>query len=87
MMSRAAVHEHRVTKSQQRMRRDLIEIAAMIDEARDSREAARAILDAGYRRESEGHADALRIVGKEILKDLWIAARDLHLADGQSLAA
>jgi hypothetical protein len=51
-MSRAAVHEHRVTKSQQRLRRDLIELAAIIDEARDSREAARAILDAGYRRES-----------------------------------
>jgi hypothetical protein len=34
------------------MRRDLIELASMIDEARDAREAARAILDAGFRRES-----------------------------------
>lgn len=52
MMSRAAVHEHRITKSQQRLRRDVIELSEIIDEARDSREAARAILDAGYRRES-----------------------------------
>jgi hypothetical protein len=52
MMSRAAVHEHRVTKSQQRLRRDVIELSEIIDEARDSREAARAIIDAGYRRES-----------------------------------
>lgn len=52
MMNRAAVHEHRITKSTQRLRRDLIELAAIIDEARDAREAARAILDAGYRRET-----------------------------------
>lgn len=57
MMSRAAVHEHRIAKSQQRMRRDVIELSEIIDEARDSREAARAILDAGYRRESAGADD------------------------------
>lgn len=29
-------------------------------------------------KDSHRHADALRIVGKEILKDLWIAARAIH---------
>jgi flagellar biosynthesis regulator FlaF len=57
MMSRAAVHEHRITKSQQRLRRDITELAAIIDEARDAQSAARAILDAGYRRESASADD------------------------------
>jgi hypothetical protein len=51
MMSRAAVHEHRISRSTQKMRRDLIELAAIIDEAKDAQSAARAILDAGYRRD------------------------------------
>lgn len=38
-------------------------------------------------KDSHRHADALRIVGKEILKDLWLAAREIHLADEQQLAA
>lgn len=57
MMSRAVVHEHRITKSTQRLRRDVIELSEIIDEARDSREAACAILDAGYRRESASADD------------------------------
>jgi hypothetical protein len=28
------------------------------------------------------HADALRIVSKELLKQLWRAARDIHLGQG-----
>jgi hypothetical protein len=57
MMSRQLVHEHRITKSDQRLRRDLVEIAAIIDEARDAKSAARAILDAGFRRESASADD------------------------------
>jgi hypothetical protein len=33
------------------------------------------------------HNDALRIVSKAILKDLWLAARDLHQAAGTEVAA
>ncbi|BCT75619.1 hypothetical protein SCMU_14610 [Sinomonas cyclohexanicum] len=33
-------------------------------------------------KDSHRHADALRIVGKEILKDLWVAARAIHEAGG-----
>jgi hypothetical protein len=33
------------------------------------------------------HNDALRIVSKAILKDLWLAARDLHQAAGTEAAA
>jgi hypothetical protein len=57
MMSRQLVHEHRITKSDQRLRRDITELAAIIDEARDAQSAARAILDAGYRRESASADD------------------------------
>jgi hypothetical protein len=28
------------------------------------------------------HADALRIVSKTLLKDLWLAARDIHFGQG-----
>ena len=48
MMNRQLVHEHRITKSTQRLRGDLIDLAAIIDEARDAQSAACAILDAGY---------------------------------------
>ena len=38
-------------------------------------------------KDSHRHADALRIVGKEILRDLWIAARELHEAPSMAKAA
>jgi len=34
--------------------------------------------------DGHSHNDALRVVSKEILKDLWRAARDWHLANGQT---
>lgn len=56
MMNRQLVHQHRISKSTQRLRRDVIELAAIIDEARDAKSAALAILDAGYRRDEDDAA-------------------------------
>ena len=54
MMNRQLVHQHRISKSTQRLRRDVIELAAIIDEARDAKSAALAILDAGFHRDATG---------------------------------
>ena len=53
MMNSQLVHQHRISKSTQRLRRDVIELAAIIDEARDTKSAALAILDAGYAKATE----------------------------------